>query len=224
VVMEFVFCPPGEFEMGSPADEPGRWGGREEQVKVKLTKGFWIAETECTQKQWMAIMGSNPSVVQGDTLPVAGVSWNDAKGFMAKLNQGGHLPQGWKAVLPTEAQWEYACRAGTKTAFNTGKSLREKEANFGKKDGKEVPVGSYPPNKWGLYDMHGNVCELCSDYRLDKLLGGEDPKGPPSAEFIMHRGGSWFNDVGAARSANRSLLKPGERCPNVGFRVVCNVE
>lgn len=224
-VMKFVFCPAGEFEMGSPADEPKRWAARESQVKVKLTKGFWIAETECTQKQWLAVMGSNPSHVQGDNLPVDSVSWNEAKGFMAKLNEEGRLPPGLKAALPSEAQWEYACRAGTKTAYNTGKDLRKKEANFGDGDsGKAVAVASYSPNKWGLHDMHGNVCEFCADYRIDKLPGGEDPKGPPGAEFIMHRGGSWFNDVGSARSAGRSLLKPGEKCPNVGFRVVCNVE
>ena len=115
----------------------------EDQMNVKLTQGFWITETECTQKQWMAVMGGNPSEFKGDDLPVEKVTWNDVQEFITKLNEAKTLPAGWKAALPTEAQWEYACRAGTKTTYSFGETLDAKQANFDKSLGKTSAVASY---------------------------------------------------------------------------------
>ncbi len=129
VVMKFCYCPAGSFRMGSPSDEPGR-RANEDQVKVRLSKGFWLAQTECTQKQWVAVMGDNPSTYKGDDLPVETLSWHDVQKFITKLNKAKTLPAGWKAALPTEAQWEYACRAGTKTAYSYGDALTSKQSNF----------------------------------------------------------------------------------------------
>ena len=164
----------------------------------------------------------------GDEFPMHSVNYSEALEFCKKATErgreAGDVPRGWSFQLPTEAQWEYACRAGTKTAFSFGKTLREREANFGKPDGCEVAVASYRPNAWGLHDMHGNVNEFCSNSLSDKARGGVDPQGPSGGEFIMFRGGSWFNDVGRARSAARGLFLPSQKGPNVGFRVACNVE
>jgi len=166
-VMKFCYCPPGSFKMGSPPDEKDRQGN-EDQVKVKLSKGFWMAQTECTQAQWVAVMGSNPSEFKGDDLPVEKVSWDDVQKFITKLNDAKTLPAGLKAALPTEAQWEYACRSGTKTAFSFGNTLTAKQANIDKVLGKTSVVASYAANAWGLYDMHGNVWEWCEDCLLNR--------------------------------------------------------
>jgi hypothetical protein len=130
ILMKFCYCPPGSFLMGSPSSEKDR-RGNEDQVKVQLSKAFWMAQTECTQAQWTAVMGGNPSrLLKGDDLPVANVNWSDAQKFITKLNEAKTLPAGWKVAMPTEAQWEYACRAGTKTAFGFGRNLDPKQANF----------------------------------------------------------------------------------------------
>jgi formylglycine-generating enzyme required for sulfatase activity len=220
VVMKFCYCPAGSFTMGSPPDEQGR-GMRENQVQVKLSKGFWMAQTECTQAQWVAVMGDNPSGFIGDNLPVEKVSWNDVRKFITKLNDAKTLPAGWKVDLPTEAQWEYACRAGTKTAFSFGKTLTAKRANFGKSLGGETcAVASYATNAWGLYDMHGNVWEWCLDWLGDILVGGTDPSGGPSGSGRGIRGGAWRDDANYCRAAGRYYASPNYTAgSNVGFRL-----
>jgi formylglycine-generating enzyme required for sulfatase activity len=171
-------------------------------------------------------MGSNPSRFKADELPVELVSWEDVQAFIAKLNLSAALPAGWKYALPTEAQWEYACRAGTNTAFAFGDSLSGREANFNVSGdvqysgfGKAVIVGSYKPNAWGLNDMHGNLYEWCADGYGDWLTGGTDPVSLSDDHGRVNRGGSWFCDAGKCRSAIRFWNMPGQRIVNIGFRV-----
>ena len=167
---KMVYISPGTFMMGSPSSEPKR-DSDEQQHKVTLTKGVYIGVTEIAQSQWKAIMGNNPSYFKGDNLPVEQVSWNDCQEFIRKLNQqeGGN-----KYRLPTEDEWEYACRAGTTTPFSTGSCISTDQANYngnypmpgcskGRYRKKTIEVASFPPNAWGLYDMHGNVWEWCQD-------------------------------------------------------------
>ncbi|GBC60255.1 hypothetical protein DENIS_1206 [Desulfonema ishimotonii] len=166
--MNFVFIQPGTFMMGSPEDEPGR-DDDETLHKITLTNGFYMQTTTVTQGQWKAVMGNNPSYFKecGDNCPVESVSWDDAQAFIVKLGQSGS--DGYR--LPTEAEWEYACRAGTDTPFAFGKCLSTDQANYdgdyplqgcpkGKYRKKPVPVASFDPNDFGLYDMHGNVWGL----------------------------------------------------------------
>ena len=223
VPVTFQYCPPGEFTMGSPKTEEGRLDS-ENQVPVRISKGFWMARTECTQAQWRAVMGSDPSKFKGDDLPVENVSWGDVQEFMGKLNDAGGLREGWKWSLPTEAQWEYACRAGTTTVFSFGNSLTSRQANFGWKYGDSVGetntsrVGSYAANEWGLYDMHGSVWECCTDWYAKGLQGGADPKGPLSGLSRVVRGGSWSYDAISCRAAFRFRYVPGLRTFDLGFR------
>ena len=192
---EYGFCwiPAGEFEMGSSPSERGR-SNDETCHPVKLTKGFWALETETTQALYKEIMGENPSDFQGDNLPVESVSWDDAAKFCAELTK--RLPAGLTATLPTEAQWEYACRAGTKTAYFYGNSADSSKMNYNSSETKAVK--SYKPNAWGLYDMHGNVWEWTFDYYGDYLMKtatdpmetATDPKGPDNAFYRVSRGGS----------------------------------
>ena len=196
-----------------------RTGENEDQVKVQLSKGFWMARTECTQAQWVAVMGNNPSQFKGDDFPVENVSWYDVREFITKLNEAKKLPAGWKAALPTEAQWEYACRAGTKTAYSFGETLDDKQANFGKALGKTKTVASYAANGWGLYDMHGNVWEWCEDRHGEKLPGGTDPKGVTSSSVLVIRGGGWDGNAGNCRAAIRRGYLPDFSHCTVGFAV-----
>ena len=246
--------PKGTFTMGSPEGEVGRYSySKEPQHQVTLTEDFYIGVFEITQKQYSLIYGSNPSSNKGDTRPVEQVSYNDIRGTGSTLGAGwptyGHAVDedsflgklraktGQTFDLPTEAQWEYACRAGTTTALNTGKNLTSTywdsamdEAgryNYNHNDGKggyseHTKVGSYLPNAWGLYDMHGNVIEWCLD--LYSGLGSSavtDPKGPNSGSYRVFRGGGW-NAGGAryCRSAFRSNSDPSSFSSNFGFRVV----
>ena len=210
----------GTFIMGSPSDELGREDD-EIQHEVTLSKGYWMGKYEVTQAQYEAVMGTNPSKWKGADLPVEMVSWNDAMVFCAKLTEiekaAGRLPQGYEYTLPTEAQWEYACRAGTTTALNNGKNLSDEWEcpemdevgwyydNSGK---KTHPVGQKLPNAWGLYDMHGNVWEWC----LDWYPGYEGSNR-------MVRGGSWCNYAKGCRSANRNSNNPSSSHGSLGFRV-----
>jgi len=167
VLQEFVWIEPGTFMMGSPEDEPYRFSD-ETQHEVTIKEGFFMADTTCTQALWQAVMGDNPSYWKGDNLPVHFVSWNDAKKFIAKLNE---MFPDWEFNLPTEEEWEYACRAGTTTAYSFGDTVTKEQVNFYEtgKENKLMPVKSYPPNPWGLYDMHGNVWEWTdSDYIPNK--------------------------------------------------------
>jgi formylglycine-generating enzyme required for sulfatase activity/predicted Ser/Thr protein kinase len=229
VVIPLCYCPAGSFRMGSPASEKNR-SENENQVQVRISQGFWMGQTEVTQRQWVAVMGSNPSSFKGDDLPVERVSWNDAQAFIVKLKWSAPLPSGWKYALPSEAQWEYACRAGTESVFGFGDILSSWEANFdgnspygsakkGPYLAKTSEVGSYQPNKWGLYDMHGNVYEWCADWYGKKLHGGVDPVGTSTGSYRVRRGGSWNFSARSCRAATRYGDTPGTRLSFLGFRV-----
>ncbi|MFH1885419.1 MAG: formylglycine-generating enzyme family protein [Pseudomonadota bacterium] len=226
--MKFVWCPPGTFTMGSPSSEPGRYDD-EPQHQVTLPRGFYMQTTEVTQGQWEKVMGNNPSYFQdcGADCPLANVSWDDAQGFIRKLNQ----MEGETYSLPTEAQWEYAARAGTNTAFYTGRCLSTDQANYdgnypllgcpkGQDRKTTVPVASFFPNAWGLYDMHGNVYEWCLDWYGNYPSGiVTDPTGPSSGSSHVIRGGGWLHYATNCRSACRSLQSPGHRNDLLGFRL-----
>ena len=230
--MKFVRIPPGTFMLGSPPDEPGHTFN-EKQHQVTLTKEFYMQTTEVTQGQWKKVMGHNPSQFNkcGDDCPVEKVSWNDVQDFIHKLNQreGSGIYR-----LPTEAEWEYAARAGTKTPFAFGRCLSTDQANYdgnypfpecanGEFRKKTVSVGSFSPNSWGLYDMHGNVWEWCLDWYKSYPPGSvTDPTGPPKGSSRLHRGGSWFSGAGPCRSANRNFSSPEARNFDLGFRLVLN--
>ncbi len=231
--VKFCWCPPGTFTMGSPPDEPKRRSD-ETQVAVTLTKGFWIGKFEVTQGQWKRASGKLPGELtvagaDGDDFPVYNVNYPEAEAFCRRLTEMGHesgdLPISWEIRLPTEAQWEYACRAGTKTATAFGDNLSSSQANFRGK--RAAAVGSYPANAWGLHDMHGNVYEWCRDWYHQKLPGGTDPdlssmKGRPNPDGTfsrVRRGGAWVDDGQACRSAARHRFEPARRSDHIGFRV-----
>ena len=226
--MKFVYIPPGTFLMGSSSDEPKRnWD--ETQHQVTFTKGFFMQTTEVTQGQWREITGENLSFFRkcGDECPVEMITWDEARQFIRLLNRHEKTD---KYRLPTEAEWEYACRAGTTTAFSFGKCLDTEQANFsgfpmpgcakGEYRETTVPVGSFPPNAFGLYDMHGNVAELCEDwYGYYPEEPVTDPKGPPMSDFRISRGGGWSLTAEWCRCAHRSKVSPMATNKNIGFRV-----
>ena len=212
----FALVPAGSFTMGSPANEDGR-SSDEKQAEVTLSRPFWLAKTEVTQAQWEAVMGSNPSSFKGPNLPVENVSWEDAQAFIAKLNEKKILPPGWEFALPTEAQWEYACRAEEKGPYSGG-SLDEVGWYDGNSRSRTQEVGQKKPNAWGLHDMHGNVWEWCADWYEDTLKGGTDPTGPSSGDSRVRRGGSWGNSASSCRAAYRFRDSPGSRSYSLGFR------
>ena len=237
VVQRMRWVEPGEFWMGSPDDEAERSSNEGPRHRVRLV-GFWLADSACTQALWQAVMGSNPSHFTGDaSLPVEQVSWDDVQGFLQRLQAG--LPEGSEPVLPTEAQWEYACRAGTETPFSFGTTLTTAQANYdgnypygkapkGPYRERTVPVKSLPANAWGLYEMHGNVWEWCADdwrdYAGTALRDAvlQDPWGPVPQEQGAPRavrGGSWLLRAGFLRSALRSRDPRGDRYYTLGFRV-----
>ena len=230
--MKFVLLPSGTFMMGSSNKEKGR-GDDEIVHRVTLTKGFYMAVHTVTQEQWQAVMGSNPSEFKGEkNLPVDSVSWEDCQIFCQKLC----VKEKTRYRLPTEAEWEYACRAGTTTPFHTGETLSTDQANYngnstygdGKKGiyrEKTTPVGSFAPNAWGLYDMHGNIWQWCQDWhggyqRTDVV----DPQGPKSGKYRSLRGGSFSSHAVFCRSANRTYNEPGNRTEFYGCRVCFDLE
>ena len=229
--MEFIYVKPGTFLMGSPVTEKYRCDD-ETQHEVTISKPFYLGKYPVTQAQWQTVMGYNPSCLlhKGERLPVENVSWEDAVSFCNKVNQ--KTGQGF--CLPTEAQWEYACRAGTTTPFYFGSELNGTQANCngnypygttikGPRLGKTSPVGSYPANGWGLHDMHGNVLELCLDwYGAYGNSRVTDPQGAQSGEKRVMRGGSWFNFALYCRSAYRNSYNPIFHDITVGFRVCLN--
>jgi formylglycine-generating enzyme required for sulfatase activity len=219
--MSFVLIPKGGFTIGSPTGEPGR-SDNERQHPVTISKPFYLQTTEVTQEQWERVMGGNPSSFKdcGDDCPVETVSWGAAQEFIEKLNK---TESGAKYRLPTEAEWEYACRAGSKGGFCFGDEetkLGEYAWYKGNSGGKTHPVRKKKPNTWGLYDIHGNVWEWCQDwygyYPTRHLV---DPTGPESGESNVLRGGSWYNDAGHVRSAVRVGRWRGFRDHGLGFRV-----
>ncbi len=231
-----VKIPPGTFLMGSPASEVDREED-EKQHQVTISEGFWMGRYEVTQAEYVQVMGTNPSHFKGTNLPVDSVSWYNAVKYCTQLTarerKAGRLPAGHEFRLPTEAQWEYACRAGTKTATPFGGSLNSSQANFcgdypypdGGQKGpylKETKaVRQYRTNAFGLYDMQGNVWEWCSDY-LDPYPGGAmiDPMGPRWGDFRVIRGGGWESAGQLCRSASRSGGFPSIGTDSMGFRVV----
>ncbi len=241
VNLDMVWCPPGTFMMGSPKNELGRYDD-ETQHSVTISSAFWIGKYEVTQSQYKAVMDFNPCEFIGANLPVEKVSWNEAMEFCSRLTdierEAGRLPEGYEYTLPTEAQWEYACRAGTTTALNSGKDLSNtKECpemdevgwywyNGGREDYYNDsicthPVGQKKPNAWGIYDMHGNVQEWCKDWYEDDYPSSSvtDPTGPGSGSTRVLRGGCWGSDAVCCRSAYRSSYFPSDRNNSMGFRV-----
>jgi len=232
--MELIEIPAGEFMMGSPAGEKDHQPD-EEQVAVTLTKSFWLGKTEVTQGQWRQVMGTEPwkgmKFVQADKdWPATYVSWDDATTFCQNLTEierkAGKLKADEEYRLATEAEWEYACRAGTTTAYSFGddeKQLGEYawfNGNALDVDEKYAhAVGLKKPNPWGLHDMHGNVAEWCSDWYDEKLSGGTDPVGPGGGSFRRLRGGSWGLSPDYCRSAARLNYAPSYRLNHLGFRV-----
>ena len=215
----FHWCPAGEFMMGSPKNEANRKED-ETQHQVTLTRGFWMLETPVTQEMWESVMGKNPSKFKGAKLPVETVSWRDCQEFVGGLNDLKVAPEGFMFAMPTEAQWEYACRAGTTTAFYSGGALNAKLANFETRTTSEV--GSFPANAWGLHDMHGNVWELCADgYSGDYPSGAvTNPLGvSPRQNAYVARGGSFYDKSWFSRSASRKDYSPTGRDYHIGFRL-----
>ncbi|MEI8383408.1 MAG: formylglycine-generating enzyme family protein [Planctomycetota bacterium] len=210
----FRWCPPGTFTMG---EESG-------VVEVELSSGFWLGETEVTHGQWRNVIGTAEKKV--DESPLVDVSHDDAASFCQKLTiqerSAGRLPNGWKYSLPTEAQWEYGCRAGTKTTYSFGDSESQLEdyAWFqANSDGEVIRVGEKKPNNWGLRDMHGNVWEWSSDWWDSKLPGGRDPVGASSGSNRVLRGGGWFDVADSCRTAIRTNYPYGNRRFYIGFRL-----
>jgi formylglycine-generating enzyme required for sulfatase activity len=239
ISMDMIFCPPGTFTMGSPTNENGREGD-ETQHQVTLSHGFYLGKHEVTQAQYQTIMTGNPEGLNAkpsnwpnnNNRPVEKVSWNDAQIFLTRLNEmeqtAGRLPTGWKYVLPTEAQWEYACRAGTTTAYSWGNDINSTRANYnwdgGGTSGNDFKqtrdVGQYAANPWGFFDMQGNVWEWVSDWKANYLIGAQtDPEGPASRSNRVSRGGSWYSGGTILRSAGRNDNTPSTRNYGLGFRV-----
>jgi len=238
--MKLKLIPAGEFMMGSPESEVYRLYD-EYQHRVRITKPFYLGVYEVTQAEYEHVMGENPSsfssggsrkskVFKLDTsrFPVEGVIWQNAVEFLRKLSD---LPEEKAAGriyrLPTEAEWEYACRAGTTTSFHCGSQLNVGEANNGERGwpyflARPTTVGSYAPNAFGLYDMHGNVWEWCNDWYAEEYYKSSpesDPQGPEKASYRVFRGGSWRLIAGNCRSAIRDRDAPRIRGVNLGFRV-----
>ena len=207
--LQFVRIPAGEFVMGAgvrPDETPHR---------VIISKPFFMSATEVTQSEWMRVMGSNPSNFKDPRRPVERVSWYEVQEFLRRLNAHGRFHY----RLPTEAEWEYACRAGTKTEYAFGDRITTRQANF---DGsRTMRVGSFAPNRWGLYDMHGNVWEWCADeycpYPKDTVT---DPVNQCGSKFKVIRGGSFYFGADSARSALRYTHEPQLRGFSIGFRIV----
>ena len=216
VKLEMVLIPAGKFMMGLPTTEVGY--EEKTQHKVTLTKPFYMGKYEVTQGQWESMMGNNPSYFKGAKLPVTDVSWDDCQDFIKKLNEKTNGDY----RVPTEAEWEYACRAGTTTAYSFGDNITAKNANYniGVKIVKPVAVGGYKPNAFGLYDMHGNVWEWCEDwyaaYPKESVI---DPKGPAKGKYRVLRGGSFFSNALDVRSSARSYNELTYRDAVGGFRL-----
>ncbi|MDX1963033.1 MAG: SUMF1/EgtB/PvdO family nonheme iron enzyme [Pirellulales bacterium] len=234
VKMTFCWCPAGEFIMGSPPSEQGREGTREDQAKVTLSKGFWVSKTEVTQSQWVAVMASNPlkdrgpyglpfsDKNKGPNHPIVGVSWDDAQKFMEKVNSTLGSEDGGKMSLPTEAQYEYAARAG-EAGMYPGGNLDEVAWHDGNSGGYLKPVGTKTANAWGLHDMNGSTWEWVQDCYYVELPGGTDPIAKEIGLDRVIRGGCWFKEAARCRLATRSYRWQGaSQCFSIGFRMVRN--
>jgi formylglycine-generating enzyme required for sulfatase activity len=235
-----VWIPPGDFTMGTPKYEKGHFYD-ENQVHVSLSRGFWLGQHEVTQAEWWRVMQTTPWLgnifaKEGNDYPATCVSWDDGMKFCEKLTEqeraAGRLPSGWQYTLPTEAQWEYACRAGTKSRFSFGDDESDLSDSGwwggvngeGNAKGEQYyahTVGQKKANPFRLYDMHGNVSEWCSDYYAENLAGGTDPQGPSEGSNRVFRGGCWGDPARFCRSANRAgkNVTPDYRDGYIGFRI-----
>jgi formylglycine-generating enzyme required for sulfatase activity len=219
--MEFVLSPAGEFMMGAGANDIGAKDDEKPQHKVTISKDFYLGKCEVTQEQWTKVMGSNPSNFKGRTNPVEQVSWDDVQEFIRRLNQKeGHK----RYRLPTEAEWEYAARAGSTTIYSFGDDDGQLGDYAWYEDNADDthPVGKKKPNFFGLYDMHGNVYEWVHDWYSENYYSespSSDPTGPTSGSDRVLRGGSWRNLARGARSASRYSSLPGSRGNLLGFRL-----
>jgi formylglycine-generating enzyme required for sulfatase activity len=227
-----LWIPPGTFMMGSPENELGRTVDDEPQFEVTLSKGFWLGQYTVTQAQWQTVMGDNPSYFsqKSPDLPVEGVNWYQAISFCEELNKAfaQALPKGYRFSLPTEAQWEYACRAGTQTIYHNGNSLTDlwKVAWHGYNSSAHThPVGEKEPNAWGLFDMHGNVFEWCYDF---PMLYPKSPTtdwvgkgGKDDANIRSMRGGAWPTppEDHSFRCSCRSYFEIERNLSFLGFRL-----
>jgi formylglycine-generating enzyme required for sulfatase activity len=228
VKVALVLIPAGQFTMGSPPTEAQR-NDDETQRQVTISRPFWMGKHEVTQEQWEALGLKNASNLKGANNPVECVSWHDVQDFLQKLNARAG---GRRFALPTEAQWEYACRAGTATPFHFGETISTDQANYdgnytygngqkGEYRRETTVVGIFPPNAWGLRDMHGNVWEWCQDWFGAYKEGAQtDPTGSEKRDYRVVRGGSWYSDPRLLRSASRSGILPVDRYHSVGFRLV----
>jgi formylglycine-generating enzyme required for sulfatase activity len=241
--MRLVYIPAGDFLMGSPSGEPDRAADEPEHA-VQLTHGYYLAAAPVTQAQWWSLMRDRPSRFKGDNLPVESITWHDAVEFCQRLTR---LESSWRARLfpgspglrryrlPTEAEWEYAARAGRRRAFATGHTLGAHEANCdggsaltghaaSRLRGRTTEVGAFCANAWGLYDVHGNVAEWCQDRYAAYPYGPcIDPAGPDEGVFRVTRGGSWASPPRDCRSAARDRRMPDQAHETVGFRVALDL-
>ncbi len=226
--LKFCWCPPGKFVMGSPPHEEGQYDGDDfiEQVFVTISHGFWMGKVPVTQGQWQQFNESTPSEFTGNDLPVERVSWEEATSFCQKLTEAardlGELSPGWEYRLPTEAQWEYACRADWSTAYcfgNDPHNLGDYAWYEDNSDFKTQEVGKKKPNGWGLCDMHGNVWEWCSDWYHEELRGGVDPEATTATSHRVVRGGCWLVVASICRSSSRSRSVPDNCFDFLGLRV-----
>jgi len=223
-----IYIPSGTFQMGSPSTEAER-NADETIYTVRISHSFYMSDREVTQLQWQKVMSNNPSWFQkcGGNCPVEKVNWYQVHSFLNRLNQITHA----KFRLPTEAEWEYACRAGTQTPFSTGENLSTDQANYdgdypyrGFRKGKNrkgpIPVASFPPNRWKLFDMQGNVWEWTADqyctYPKDEVI---DPQPKCASDLKVIRGGSWYFGADSSRCALRYTHRPQDSGFSIGFRI-----
>ena len=233
VQLQMLWVEPGTFTMGSPTTEAGRQSDREDEHNVTLTKGFYLGKYEVTQAQYEAVMTGNTDSLSATpsewpnnpNRPVEKVSWADAQIFLTRLNaqQSANIPAGWAYVLPTESQWEYACRAGTTTMYSWGNDINATRANYSVSGLSQTrDVGYYAANPLGFFDMHGNVWEWTADWYQAAYPTGNpvvDPTGPASGSFWVTRGGAWSSVGSGLRSAKRHNSAPSNRYDYLGFRV-----
>lgn len=226
VAIQFKLINAGVFFQGSPPQEANRQADEGPRHPVEISEAFYLGTFEVTQEQWQAVMGYNPAIFSAlpssGRRPVESVSWKECQDFIAELNR---LGQG-TFRLPTEAEWEYACRAGSQTAYYWGEDMAANgQSDYAWANSRSMamtqPAGQKKPNAWGLYDMAGNVWEWCSDwygpYPSEKVT---DPKGPASGKMKVFRGGSWYDFFESHRSANRHKHAPDEKYTAIGFRLV----
>jgi formylglycine-generating enzyme required for sulfatase activity len=247
IQLQMLWVEPGTFTMGSPTTEANRQSDRENQHIVKISKGFYLGKYEITQAQYEAVMTGNTDGLNAkpsnwsnnSNRPVEVVSWTDIQTFLTRLNSAeqasGNLPSGWSYVLPTESQWEYACRAGTSTAYFWGNDINSSRANYnwsgsyndGNDSKQTVDVGQFAPNPWGFFDMHGNVWEWTNDWYQAVYPTGNpvvDPTGPLSGSVRILRGGSWGPGGNFVRSSLRFPFPPNSKNNAIGFRVSLQLE